>query len=309
MQNNLSRKHFFIFLKGMAMGAADVVPGVSGGTIAFISGIYQELLDSISQLNYKAFKVLKKEGFISFWTRINGFFLLSLFLGIGVSVISLAKGISWLLATQAVLLWSFFFGLVIASIVFIAKSIENIKITDYLWLIIGIGVAFYITGLPIVENSQEPWYLFLSGALAICAMILPGISGAFILVLLGSYETILNAVHERQFITVAIVGSGSLLGLILFSRFLKWTFNRFKNQTLFILTGFIIGSLSKIWPWKEVVSSKMIGKKEIVLVSENVWPSNFSEEPHLLPAITLAVFGFFLIFILERSAKTKQFNS
>ena len=288
------------------MGAADVVPGVSGGTIAFISGIYQDLLDSISSLNFKAIKVLKKEGFSSFWAQINGNFLMSLFLGIGVSVISLAKGISWLLETQEVLLWSFFFGLVLASIAFIAKEVQKPNWTHVIWLLIGITVALYITSLEVAQSVESPWYLFLSGCLAICAMILPGISGAFILVLLGSYETILNAVHERQLKTILLVGSGSLLGLAFFSRFLRWTFKRYRSKTLVVLIGFIIGSLSKIWPWKEVVSTKMIGEKEIILASKNVCPWNFTQDPQLVWALALAVLGFVLIFILEKSAASKK---
>lgn len=288
------------------MGAADVVPGVSGGTIAFISGIYQELLESINKLNFKALRLLRKEGFTAFWVAINGSFLLALFLGIGISVISLAKGISWLLTHEAVLLWSFFFGLVIGSVVFISATIKNKKYTDYFWMVLGVGVAILISRLPVIENSTQPWYLFISGAFAICAMILPGISGAFILVLLGSYEPILNALHERNMGSIAIVGAGCIVGLGVFSRFLKWTFSRFKNQTLSILTGFILGSLLKIWPWKEVLRSKFIGSKEIVLESKNVWPWNFSEAAQITPAVLLAIFGFLLIFILEKSAKKKQ---
>ncbi|KRP14225.1 MAG: hypothetical protein ABR93_07775, partial [Polaribacter sp. BACL8 MAG-120419-bin8] len=218
MQKKIDRNYMVLFLKGMAMGAADVVPGVSGGTIAFISGIYEELLESINNINLTALKKWKHEGVKSFWAHIHGNFLTALFLGIGVSVISLSKGISWLLNHETVLLWSFFFGLVLASVVFIGKSIKNKRPTDYIMAVIGIAVAVGIGELGVVENSQQPLYLFLSGALAICAMILPGISGAFILVLLGSYEPILNAVHQRDLLIIATVGAGCIIGLASFSR-------------------------------------------------------------------------------------------
>ena len=309
MTPSFKRKYFSTFLKGMAMGAADVVPGVSGGTIAFVSGIYQELLDSISKLHVKAFSVLKNQGLSSFWSYINGSFLASLFAGIVCSVISLAKGISWLLEEQPILLWSFFFGLVLASVVYLAKELKKVDWWQYIWAVIGITLALYISSLGVSENSQSLWYLFLSGAVAICAMILPGISGAFILVLMGSYETILQAVHQRDLTIICIVGAGAITGLSIFSRVLKWTFKHFKNQTLLLLIGFVMGSLSTIWPWKEVLNSVQIGDKEIVLATKNVLPGNFSSEPQLLLAVTFGLVGFLLIFVLERAATYKPKQS
>ncbi len=287
------------------MGAADVVPGVSGGTIAFVSGIYEELLDSISKLNIKAFSVLKNDGIRPFWDYINGSFLLSLFAGIACSVISLAKGISWLLEEQPILLWSFFFGLVLASVVFLAKELKSVIWWQYIWTVLGIVIALYISSLGVSENSQSMWYLFLSGAVAICALILPGISGAFILVLMGSYEHILNAVHERELKTIFIVGLGALSGLAIFSRFLKWTFKHYKNQTLLILIGFVLGSLSTIWPWKEILEKMMIGEKEIILSTKNVLPGNFKDDPQLLLSLVSGLIGFLLIFALEKIATYK----
>jgi putative membrane protein len=309
MTQFFNRKQLILFLKGMAMGAADVVPGVSGGTIAFVSGIYEDLLDSISKLNFSALKILKETGFKNFWNHINGSFLLSLFAGIVCSVISLAKGISWLLATQPILLWSFFFGLVLASVVYLAKALRNMHWWEISWSVLGIAIALYISSLGVSENIQTSWYLFLSGALAICAMILPGISGAFILVLLGSYEVILNAVHERNLKTIVIVGAGAISGLIIFSRFLKWTFKHFKNQTLLILIGFVLGSLSTIWPWKEVLKKVQIGDKEIVLAAQNILPSNYTGDPQLGLSIGAGLMGFLLIFILERAASSKKPNA
>ena len=262
MQKIIKRNYLILFFKGLAMGAADVVPGVSGGTIAFISGIYEELLESINQVNFSALKKWKHHGFKHFWAQINGNFLTALFLGILVSVVSLAKGITYLLEHHAILLWSFFFGLVIASIIFIGKSIDQKKIPDYFMALLGVAIAVGI------------------GAL--------------------------NAVHERDLLIIAIVGAGCVVGLASFSRVLKWTLKRYKNQTLSILIGFIIGSLAKIWPWKEVTASKRVGDKEIVMASENIMPWNFSGEAQILSALILAIIGFSLIFILEKSASKKN---
>ena len=217
-------QYFFVTLKGLAMGAADVVPGVSGGTIAFISGIYEELISSINNINFVIIKTWKNEGFKTMWRKLNGNFLVALFLGIGISVLSLAKGISWLLENKPIMVWAFFFGLVVASIIVVGKSIQKWNVGTIIGLILGAAIAYYITTLPPNENSGSMPYLFLSGALAICAMILPGISGAFILVLLGSYKTILDAVHEWNFKTIAVVGSGAIIGLLSFARVLKWMF-------------------------------------------------------------------------------------
>lgn len=235
----------------MAMGAADVVPGVSGGTIAFISGIYDPLLNSINAINFSLFKTLKVEGVKGAWKSINGSFLLLLFAGIATSVISLAKLLSTLLETQPIALWSFFFGLILASIVLVWKPIVHTN--NWLTVMfsgIGFASALSISLLNPLPEATSLGYLFFSGALAICAMILPGISGSFILVLLGSYPTVLNAVHERNLSVLLVLGAGAVFGLLSFSKLLKWLFEHFKNATLTILVGFIAGSLPKIWPWK-----------------------------------------------------------
>lgn len=297
--------YVFITLKGMAMGAADVVPGVSGGTIAFISGIYEELITSINTINFSLLSTLRKEGFKSFWSQINGNFLLALFLGIFISVLSLAKFLSWLLENHSILLWSFFFGLVLASIFFVGKEITKWTIGTVTMFLIGAAVAYFITELPPNENVESIPYLFLSGALAVCAMILPGISGAFILVLLGSYKTILDAVHEKDLKIVITVALGAIFGLLSFARLLKWMFTHYKNLTLALLTGFILGSLNKIWPWKKVLETKTFGDKTIVIDDANIWPSAFEEDNQLIFAVILAIIGFSLIFILERLASKK----
>ncbi|UII78947.1 DUF368 domain-containing protein [Flagellimonas sp. CMM7] len=297
--------YVFITLKGIAMGAADVVPGVSGGTIAFISGIYEELISSINNINISLFTTLRKEGLKAFWDKANGNFLLALFSGIFISVLSLAKFLSWLLENQPILLWSFFFGLVLASIFFVGKEIKKWSIATVVMFIFGAAIAYFITELPPNENVDSLPYLFLSGALAVCAMILPGISGAFILVLLGSYKTILDAVHERDVKIVITVALGAVFGLLSFARLLKWMFNHYKNITLALLTGFILGSLNKIWPWKKVLETKTFGDKTVVIDDINVLPGAFEGDNQLILAIILAIIGFSLIFILERVASKK----
>ena len=289
----------------MAMGAADVVPGVSGGTIAFISGIYEELIRSINAINFSLIPTWRKEGFPAFWKQANGGFLLSLLTGIAISIGSLAKFISWLLENQPVLLWSFFFGLVLASIFVVARAIERWNLGIITILLAGAALAWYITGLSPIENTSSLPFLFISGALAICAMILPGISGAFILVLLGSYKTVLDAVHQRNLLLLATVAVGALFGLLSFARLLKWMFNNYKNLTLSLLTGFILGSLNKIWPWKAVLEAREYGEKLIVVRETNVSPLAYKGDPQILLALLLAILGFSLIFVLEKLASKK----
>ncbi len=306
--NRKLRDYLVIGLKGMAMGAADVVPGVSGGTIAFISGIYEELLGSISNINLKLFKTLKEQGIKAAWKQLNGNFLASLFIGIFVSIVSLAKAIKWMLENQPVLLWSFFFGLVLASIIYIAKQIKKWSIISIVILILGTFLAYYITTLnPLVSENSSSLFLFIAGAIAICAMILPGISGAFILVLLGAYKPILAAVNDRDLKTIAAVGLGAIVGLLSFSKVLKWLFANYKNATLAGLTGFIIGSLNKIWPWKETLTwrTNSHGVK-VPFNQQSVSPSSFDGDAQLTFAIILAIVGFGLIIMMEKIAVQKK---
>lgn len=302
------KDYIFISLKGMAMGAADVVPGVSGGTIAFISGIYEELLGSISNIDLKLLTTLRKEGIKAAWTQLNGNFLFALFLGVGISILSLAKVLKWLLENHPILLWSFFFGLVLASVIYVGKQIQKWNFFVILFMVAGAALAYYITTLnPMVSENSSPWFLFLAGALAICAMILPGISGAFILVLLGAYKSVLDAVNNRDVFTVAIVTLGALVGLLSFSRILKWLFAKFKDITLAVLTGFIIGSLNKIWPWKETLTWRTNSHGlEVPLKQMSVSPAAFDGDAQLTLAIVLALVGFGLILLLERLAIQKS---
>ena len=301
------KEYVVLFLKGVAMGAADVVPGVSGGTIAFISGIYEELLSSISSVNFKTLQLLKKEGIKAAWNSINGNFLITLLSGIAISIVTLAKGISFLLDTQPILLWSFFFGLVLASVIFIGKQITKWDTKTYFILFVGAVVAYYITIVePLVSDEASLFFYFVSGALAICAMILPGISGSFILVLLGSYKMILEAIHSRDVQVIAAVGSGVVVGLLSFSKVLKWLFLKYKNLTLSGLTGFIIGSLNKIWPWKETLSLRTNSHGvEVPFLQKSISPLHF-EHNQLLFAIVFAAIGYSLILLLEKIQADKK---
>lgn len=300
--------YFILVFKGMAMGAADVVPGVSGGTIAFISGIYEELIDTLNSINLNSLKTLKLQGVSATWKKINGNFLLALFVGILLSILTLSKLVAWLLLEEPVLLWAFFFGLVLASIIFVLKKINQWNSAVFLGLILGGVFAYQLTQLNALGNSDSNWYLFLSGAIAICAMILPGISGAFILVILGSYANVLQALNDKDIAKITIFMTGALIGILSFSRLLKWLFKRFKNMTLAVLTGFMIGALSKIWPWKKTLSFRENSEGISVPLKEQcIAPFSFDGDPQILSAIGLMLFGFLMIFFLEKiGAKNKK---
>lgn len=300
--------YFILVFKGMAMGAADVVPGVSGGTIAFISGVYEELIATLNSINLNSLKTLKLQGVSATWKKINGNFLLALFVGILLSILTLSKLVAWLLLEEPVLLWAFFFGLVLASIIFVLKKINQWNSAVFLGLILGGVFAYQLTQLNALGNSDSNWYLFLSGAIAICAMILPGISGAFILVILGSYANVLQALNDKDIAKITIFMTGALIGILSFSRLLKWLFKRFKNMTLAVLTGFMIGALSKIWPWKKTLSFRENSEGISVPLKEQcIAPFSFDGDPQILSAIGLMLFGFLMIFFLEKiGAKNKK---
>lgn len=306
MTKSSPKKYGLLALKGMAMGAADVVPGVSGGTIAFITGIYEELISSINNVNLSLLKTLRTEGIVAAWKQLNGTFLLVLFTGIIISIASLAQAVTYLLDNHPVLIWSFFFGLIVASAILIGKSIKKWTLGVSLMLIIGGIIAFWISSIQTVVNEDSAsWYIFLSGAIAICAMILPGISGSFILVLLGSYNVVLSAVKDREFATILIFMSGCLVGILSFAKLLKFLFARFKELTIALLTGFMIGSLYKVWPWKIDIGNKPIvihsdGKED--WMQANVLPNDFIGDNQLVLAIGCMIFGLALVLILERFA-------
>lgn len=305
MEKLMERKlkdYAVLMLKGMGMGAADVVPGVSGGTIAFIVGIYDELINSIKSINLESLKLFFSGKWATFWKKINGNFLFFLLAGIGISVFSLAKLITWLLVNQPILVWSFFFGLVLASTWFVSRDIKEWKSwKTWVAFVIGAVVAFYITVATPAETPSNLLFIFLCGAIAICAMILPGISGSFILVLLGKYFFIMDAVKTLDVVVIAVFGAGAFIGITSFSRVLSYALAHFRNITLAVLTGFMLGSLNKVWPWKEVVETFVDSHGEVKpLIETNILPN-----AHVPEAVVLMVAGFFLVYFLEKlSAKT-----
>ena len=283
------------------MGAADVVPGVSGGTIAFITGIYEELLNSIKSIQPSVLATLKNEGVGAAWKQINGTFLLILFAGIAVSILTLARIIGYLLKAFPELLWAFFFGLILASALYIGKQIKQWNIGSIVALIIGIAVAYYITVAAPAEGITATWFVFLSGCIAICAMILPGISGSFILLLLGMYAHIIGAIKDFKIGVLATFAAGCIVGLLSFSHVLSWMFRKYRSLTLALLTGFMIGSLNKVWPWKVTLQSRINSHGETVpFLQENVRPTFYEGDPHLIGAIALMIVGFVIVFVLER---------
>lgn len=307
MQRNLF-DYFIITLKGMAMGAADAIPGVSGGTIAFISGIYEELIYSINQINLSLVKTLQQKGISAAWKQANGNFLLALVAGIFISFVSFMQLAKYLLEHHPILIWAFFFGLVLASIIYVAKQIKTWSPSNIIALLITSVFAYYITTLPSLANNDNPLFLFIAAAIAICAMILPGISGAFILVLLGAYKTLSTAFHDVNIKHILIFIAGAITGLLSFSKLLKWLFNNYKNTTLAALTGFIIGSLNKIWPWKETLTTRIDSKGvEIPVLQQSVSPKTYANlyhtDPQVFIAVSLMVIGFISILLLEKMGK------
>jgi putative membrane protein len=313
--------YLIIALKGIAMGAADVVPGVSGGTIAFISGIYEELIESIDKVNIGFFKLWKQGGFKVAWKSINGTFLLVLFCGIAISILSLAKIIKWLLHNEPVLLWSFFFGLVLASILYIAKQIKSWSVVIVIAIIITSALSYFITLAEPFASPDSYSYLLFCGFIAIIAMILPGVSGAFILLILGAYQTAIDTVNnlveglttgnlelfKDAFLKFCLLAIGAAIGLKVFSKALNWMFKHKKNLTLAILTGFMIGSLNKIWPWKQVLKTRINSKgEEVTLLDKSISPYAFEGNNQLLLALVFVVIGFATILILESLGKAKN---
>lgn len=301
--NRKFNDYILLILKGMGMGAADVVPGVSGGTIAFIVGIYDELINSIKSINAANLRLLFRGKFSAFWKNVNAGFLLAIVSGIFISIFSLARIVTWLLEEYPILIWSFFFGLVLASVWFVAKGIKGWNWKIILSFIIGAAVAYYITVATPAETPTNLLFIFISGAIAICAMILPGISGSFILVLLGKYYYIMEAVKTLNIVVLLVFAAGALVGITTFSRILSYTLKRFRNITLAVLSGFMLGSLNKVWPWKE--SSEILVQGESFLLEKNVMPYDF-----VLEGIGLMIFGFLLVYFLEKlSTKLPRKNS
>jgi len=283
------------------MGAADIVPGVSGGTIAFITGIYEELLKSISSINFKIFGSLKDKSIKSVWHKINGNFLACIFSGIIFSVFSLSRTITLLIKNYPILVWSFFFGLILASSFIIGNAMRSWNFQKVISLIVGAIIAFSVTRLSPVENPESLFYIFVSGAIAICAMVLPGISGSFILLIMGSYTLILKALNELNLTVVLVFSFGCLIGLLSFARLVSSFFKSYRDLTIAVLTGFLIGSIDKVWPWKNVVLTRIDSSGETVpFIEKSVLPYYFEGNPKILLALSLSAIGFFIVYVLNR---------
>jgi putative membrane protein len=314
-------------LKGMAMGMAEVIPGVSGGTIAFITGIYERLLASIKNiLGPEVWQTWKKEGLGAAWEKANGNFLIFLIGGMVVGIVVGVFGITYLLENYPVLLWSFFFGLIIASAVYIGKQVSRWKLTEIIGLVVGTVVAYMITIASPAEGSTHLLMIFIAGAIAISALILPGISGSFILLLMGMYTLIIPTVKvalktlaPESLMVLGVFGLGCLIGLATFSRVLSWTFKHYRNPTLAILTGFMLGSLNKIWPWRKAFlglteEGEMVKIQEGVVVDKiiqeiNLSPAQYVQEvgpDYLFGAVIAMIAGLGIVFLLEYAGREKE---
>ena len=303
--NRSLRQYLGLVARGFAMGSADIVPGVSGGTMAFILGIYEELVMSIRAGARRPFwHALLRFNVPAALEAINARFLVAVLAGIAIAVLTLASWLEWVLERHPVLIWSFFFGLVFASIVTVRKRIQNWNPTLFIALAVGAVGAYFVVGAVPLQTPESAWFLFLSGMLAICAMILPGISGSFILVLLGKYQFVLAAVNQRDIVSLAVVGAGAVVGIVTFAQVLAWLFKHYHNATIAVLIGLMAGSLRKIWPWKETVASIIDRHGEILpTVQRNHLPSALTGEVFL--AIGLAVAGFVVVMVLDRVSASK----
>lgn len=289
-----------VTLKGVCMGAADVIPGVSGGTIAFLTGIYGELVDSIKSIDWRAMKLLLTGHICDFWKKINGTFLTSLIIGILISVFSLARLMKYLLEFHPIPLWSFFFGLILVSAFFIFKNVRGVKTADVISALVGVCAGAFICLVSPGNTPNDLWFIFICGAIGICAMILPGISGSFILLLMGKYQYIVaEAVTNLNIPVLAVFASGALVGIISFSHFLSWILKKRYNATVLFLAGLMLGSLLKIWPWR---SESVSG------IDRPVLPDQYSGDPQMVLAITFFIVGILLFLGIELIAKIKNKN-
>ena len=309
---NPLKKYGLNYLKGMAMGAADIVPGVSGGSIALIAGIYQELLDSINAFNWNNLLLLKSFRIKEFYLRLNGNFLLSLVLGIMTSIFALSRVITYLMDEHPIPLWSFFSGLILVSAFLILKEIKKWNFVIVVSIAIGTAFAWWVTNLPPTTTPDAPWFTFVAGAIAICAMILPGISGSFVLLILGQYERILQAVLEKDIFTLALFASGCLVGILSFSRVVAFLLRRFHAATIGLLSGFMLGSVNELWPWKLVTSWRTSSSgKEVPFLTENILPGEYLTQVGLEPQLGWAIGAFFfgiglVLFIEWLASKLQQ---
>ena len=303
MKTNRKNRSFpdYIILgaKGICMGASDVVPGVSGGTMAFILGIYEELIDAIRSFDLKSFQFLVTLKIRPLLDRISWRFLLAVGIGIFTAIFTLARLLSWFLQNSPVFIWSFFMGLILASVVSVSRRVEKWRALTWLCLVGGTLGAYFLVGLVPVSTPNAPWFLFLCGAVAICAMILPGISGAYILVLLGKYQYVLDAVNHRDVIVLALVSAGACVGIVAFSRILGWLLRNYHDLMVAILTGLMLGSLRKVWPWKETLDSVVdVHGKVVPVLQSNILPGQWNGE--VLVALSLMLVGLLAVLFLDR---------
>ena len=312
--NNI-KEHFSNFFKGFAMGAANVIPGVSGGTIALITGIFERLVDCLKSFNITALKLLFKGRIKDFIKHTDIVFLIFVLLGAAVSILSLAKLLTFLFENYPIFIWSYFFGLIIASVWFVGKTIDKWNVSVIIWFLVGTAIAVVITILKPATENDSFLYLFVSGIVAICSMILPGLSGSFILVLMGEYELVLRAVDEMNIALLIPVALGAIFGLLAFAHLLSWLYKKYKNQTIAVLTGFILGSLSILWPWKYSFDKNtvQIPIDKFGKFISNIDTEVFSYKKYLpaidsvfIIAVLLAIVGFFTIWILEKTADKKE---
>jgi putative membrane protein len=304
-KNRTLISYLVLAIKGFCMGASDVVPGVSGGTMAFILGIYEELVKAIRSFDLKFLKLVFSFKIREAVDHVSWQFLMAIGLGIFAAIFSLAKILSWMLQNQPVLIWSFFFGLIVSSVFTVGRHLNKWAWSDVGWMLLGAVGTYFLVGMVPVSTPDVPWFLFMSGAIAICAMILPGISGAFILVLLGKYHYVLDAVNNRDLFILLLVAAGAGFGLVCFSRFLSWLFKRHHDLTIAILTGLMLGSLRKVWPWKKTLQTITDSHGNVLPVLQaNILPPLWNKE--VTVAIGLMVLGFLVVFCLNLWAKKKN---
>ena len=298
-KNRSFTDYIVLGVKGFCMGASDVVPGVSGGTMAFILGIYEELIDAIKSFDLKSLQFFVTMKFRPLLDRISWQFLLAVGIGILAAIFSLSKLLSWLLQNRPIFIWSFFLGLILASVLSVSRRVEAWRILTWLCLVGGTLGSYFLVGLVPVATPNDYWFLFLCGAVAICAMILPGISGSYILVLLGKYQYVLDAVNHRDFLVLGLVAAGACVGIIAFSRILGWLLKNYHDLMVATLTGLMIGSLRKVWPWKETLESVVDSHGHMVpLVQSNILPGQWNGE--VLAALSLMVAGLLAVLFLDR---------
>jgi len=295
-----TRASLGLFAKGFCMGASDVVPGVSGGTMALILGIYEELIQSIKAFDRALLRLVLQGRFRQALKAAPLAFIIPLGTGILTAIFTLAKGLSWLLENQPVAIWSFFFGLVMASAIMVGRRIDEWKLFTYFSLFISAAGAYVLVALVPVNTPETLPFIFLCGSIAICAMILPGISGSFILVLLGKYHFILDAVGRLDILVLSVFTAGTATGIMLFVRLLNWLLKRYYQVTMAALTGLMIGSLRKIWPWKSMTMMALDGAENSAIMV-NILPQQLNIE--VLIAIALALFGGIIVLLLQRLVK------